>query len=429
MTDETASEIAQTPNEPIIPPEVLQQLLATTSGTVLDRERLAAQLRNVLLAATVADNTETPGAKTNHEEATRPNGDTTRPDGMATAATTGHRHETGPALTIRGPPVPLPKFTGYRDKQSPQEFLDRYGEYCDICGIPPERRAQMLPASLEGSAKQWWRFTGGFPDWDTLVKEFTEEFTPVDHTFQLKRELEQRTQHPAENLRQFIHTIAEFYDRIGEPVSDAEKVERVRRQMHPTFQDLAANMQFANLKEMAKAAGQIMERAWYRQRYAPPPPRTNQLAADLAFVDEAHTQQPGTLIAAATRTTGQHPEWPLHPAAVLASQRDFGMHTLGLRAEASEWMPTLPPTPVTGAGQQNNRWQPDPLQQRPPAAPPTQQRRVYRRDNNNVVCRRCGGLGHLARECATGRTRDQRRCFICRQPGHVQAQCPGNERA
>lgn len=53
----------------------MQQLLATTTGTVLDGGWLAAELRNVLLAAMFADSTGKPGEKANHEEATRANGD------------------------------------------------------------------------------------------------------------------------------------------------------------------------------------------------------------------------------------------------------------------------------------------------------------------------------------------------------------------
>lgn len=53
------------------------------------------------------------------------------------------------------------------------------------------------------------------------------EFTIVDYKFELQTELDQRTQQPAENLKHFVDVIAEYYDRIAEPVSDAEKVERV----------------------------------------------------------------------------------------------------------------------------------------------------------------------------------------------------------
>ncbi|KAH7985930.1 hypothetical protein HPB49_026213 [Dermacentor silvarum] len=116
----------------------------------------------------------------------------------------------GTALNIKGVPVPLPKFSGYQDRHLLQDFLEKYSEYCAIAGITPDCRLQLLPAALERLAKQWWRFSGGHPDWQSFTFEFTAEFTTVYYKFKLKAELDQRTQHLAENLKQFIHVIAEY---------------------------------------------------------------------------------------------------------------------------------------------------------------------------------------------------------------------------
>ncbi|CAN7939735.1 unnamed protein product [Ixodes hexagonus] len=183
--------------------------------------------------------------------------------------------------------IQLPKFNGYEDHQNPSEFLEKFENFCLVAGVAGDKHVrQVLPAALEGTAKLWWRFSGGFEDWDTFTKEFHAEFASVDYKHRLKEELEHRTQHLQKNLRHFIHVILEYYDSIGEPVSDSEKVargHRVRRQMHPKFQDLCEGTGFANLREMAKAAGTIMERAWHRLRYVPPPARADQVAKDLAF--------------------------------------------------------------------------------------------------------------------------------------------------
>ncbi|KAL3227062.1 hypothetical protein MRX96_048860, partial [Rhipicephalus microplus] len=67
-----------------------------------------------------------------------------------------------------------------------------------------------------------------------------------------------------------------FYDRIGEEVSEAEKVQRVLRQMHPQLQDLAEGHAYNDLAELVKAADGLMERAWRRLQYRPPPLPSNQ---------------------------------------------------------------------------------------------------------------------------------------------------------
>ncbi|KAM7284084.1 hypothetical protein ISCGN_001187 [Ixodes scapularis] len=106
--------------------------------------------------------------------------------------------------------------------------------------------------------------------------------------------------------------------------------------MHPKFQDLCEGMAFVNLREMAKAAGGVMEPALHRLKHLPPPARTDQEVKDLAFVEhhpvapkrlhasvnscaaalaQGHPPTPTTVIAG----IGPQPRWPLHPAAVLAS--------------------------------------------------------------------------------------------------------------
>lgn len=42
--------------------------------------------------------------------------------------------------------------------------------------------------------------TSGFTDWTAFVRKFIHEFMPVDQTYKLKQELQQCTQHLAENL-------------------------------------------------------------------------------------------------------------------------------------------------------------------------------------------------------------------------------------
>ncbi|CAN7999996.1 unnamed protein product [Ixodes hexagonus] len=199
---------------------VVSELLAQTDGSAMDRERLSSCVRDVLLNTPLQQDTE---ARTQEP----------------TPWKCGN--------------IQLPKFIGYEDRQSPTDFLDKFENFCLVTGVPEGKRVRkVLPAVLEGTAKLWWRFAGGFEDWESFVKEFHTEFASVDYKHRLKEELDRRTQHPQENLRHFIHVIAEFYDRIGETVSDEEEVRRVRRQMHPKFQDLCEGLTFANLREFAR---------------------------------------------------------------------------------------------------------------------------------------------------------------------------------
>lgn len=119
-------------------------------------------------------------------------------------------------------PIALPKFMGYKDRQLPREFLERYKEYCDVCSTATESHLWLLPVSLDTPPKQWWHFVGGFSEWNPFTADFEAEFTRVDYKAKLK---DQRTQRPAENLkRPFIHAITEYYDRIGDSYASSLQV-------------------------------------------------------------------------------------------------------------------------------------------------------------------------------------------------------------
>lgn len=99
--------VAATLKEVIISPDLIEQLLATTTGTILDGEHLAVHVRGVLMTATLnkasSNRKQEPAAGTLAAE---------KPHGMRQP------------LTIRGLPIPLPKFSTYEDTQTPRELLD-----------------------------------------------------------------------------------------------------------------------------------------------------------------------------------------------------------------------------------------------------------------------------------------------------------------
>lgn len=365
----------------------VNELLLQTDGSVLERERIAAYVRDRVMAAPL------------------PTAATVMAAVGAGAASVNVPHRVTEDAAPRLAAAPLPRYSGVRDLQSPEEFLERLENFCLVAGVAADKRlTQVVPAALDGGAKLWWRFVRGFNSWEEFTAAFRAEFASIDAKRRLKAELEQRTQHPEENLKEFIYAIATFYDRIGEEVSEAEKVQRVLRQMHPQLQDLAEGQVYGDLAELVKAADGLMERAWRRLQYRPPPPPSNQVARDLAFspaLDHRPPAQPTIAASFASPAAGPPApppscHWPLHPAALDPS---YCRDQLYLRSTVPPFSPYVPGPALEPSGG--------------PA---------------RVQCHRCGGFGHIARNCATGRRMSPPVCFRCRQPGHLQAQCPGNQR-
>ncbi|KAH7952243.1 hypothetical protein HPB52_020498 [Rhipicephalus sanguineus] len=267
-----------------VPEELLQRLLGQTNGYAIQREQIAAAVRQRLMTAEPM------------------------PAGPMTAAAFQPTGDCAPRSAGSQPS----RFTGFSDTQSPEEFLDQLETFCLVTGIGADRRlSHVVPAALEGSAKLWLRFVKLFSSWDDFRASFIAEFSSIDAKGRLTQELELRTQHPEKNLKELIYTIAAYYDRIGGEVPKSEKVDRVLRQMHPQLQDSVEGKQFANLAELAKAADGLMERYWRRFQYKPPPPPTDQVARDLAFQPSVNVARlsgarPGvTMVAAAAPL--QHP--------------------------------------------------------------------------------------------------------------------------
>ncbi|KAM7286310.1 hypothetical protein ISCGN_033194 [Ixodes scapularis] len=324
-----------------------------------------------------------------------------------------------------------PRFSGFGDLQSPEGFIEKLESYCLIQGVKPEDRiSRVVPAVLDGSAKLWFRFAGEFTSWGSFVTAFHSQFAPVDKKKRLKEELRKRTQHPEENLKQFIYVISSYYDRIGEPVTDAQKVERVLRQMHPQFRDLVEGRTFATLKELADAADGLMERVWRRLQYVPPPQLSNQVARDLVFQSRTATPVPRLVPVTRTATPVTRPvpvtdqsvaawttptlaapnayPWCLHPAALQPSYYRDQLGAVEAHSVASS---------QTGFGSFGS---------------PVLQQAVLQENSydRQLQCHRCGGVGHMSRQCPTSarRSRGRPRCFRCNEPGHMQASCPGNGR-
>jgi hypothetical protein len=194
--------------------------------------------------------------------------------------------------------IALPTYQGYADGKTPSEFLAQLTRFANSQGMThAELLARAVPVALTDAALRWWSFVGGFTEWDTFKEALQREFGAVNYRELLKRELDSRTQHPAEPLSAFIQIIASYYDKINEEVTEEEKIERVIRQMHPEFRREIGGRNFANLQEMAKAAPDIQKNILIDRQYRPPPPAAWSIEPTLAWKNPAKLPATSDMVA------------------------------------------------------------------------------------------------------------------------------------
>lgn len=182
------------------------------------------------------------------------------------------------------PKIPVPVFEGHADSRTPQEFIEEVERFRTTQGLSREETlAKVIPFALQKNALRWWNFYGGFEDWDKFVQALQKEFGATSYKQLLRRELDARTQHPDEPLSAFVQSIAGYYERIGDNVTEDTKLDRVFHQMHPEFRRVTDRKNFKTLRELATAAPDLQAEILRDRMYRPPPPREFSVEPSLAW--------------------------------------------------------------------------------------------------------------------------------------------------
>jgi hypothetical protein len=141
-----------------------------------------------------------------------------------------------------------------------------------------------MPVALVDDAFRWWQCQGGYALWPKFKEDLLKAFGLPDLSRRLRQELDARTQHPEEDLGSFVRTIREYYDRIQNPYTEQEVIERVLLQVNPQCRQILQFRSFDTLESLEDIGADIEALAWRDVTYKLPPSRDNMLAKDLAFV-------------------------------------------------------------------------------------------------------------------------------------------------
>lgn len=221
---------------------------------------------------------------------------------------TGALRTTTLAPQAQRPPVriPVPTYRGYADKASAMDFLDDLRKYQRAMGMSDREILERIPPiALVDKAARWFRLVGDQPGTlDQFREAFRREFLPADYERRMRRELEQRTQHPDESLLEFVRAMQELFELAEPSAPNAERVERVIRQSHPTFAAYLRGSRFRDLNELASEARRLQGDILAARAYRPPPPASAALEPRCAWSGTRHLEHQGATIPQTMRKIG-----------------------------------------------------------------------------------------------------------------------------
>lgn len=182
--------------------------------------------------------------------------------------------------------IPVPEYSGHSDRaMSATDFLLAIQRYRKATGLTEkETLGRVLPVALVGPAATWHRLVGeSAGTLDEFTALFRQEFLPADYLPRMRRELEERTQAPAEPFAEYLRAMQELLQIADPNATDQEQVERVVRQAHPTFSRYLRGRPFGSLSELAHEARRVQADILAERRYHLPPAPTDTLEPRCAW--------------------------------------------------------------------------------------------------------------------------------------------------
>lgn len=272
----------------------MQRLLDLQGNTI----RLLEQNQNQTLDAMRQNNIALIGAIQTLGQAMRARPMAPAPAAQVPAANNhrdANQHQAANAMRthhLKTSDIKIPTFTGAKDSKTPYDYLLELEKYQAILGYTDnDILHNVIPLSLVGEAYQWFRYEPPFQTMNEFKVRVRTEFQALGYKADLKRELDNRYQGTNEPLSSFIRIILDYYERIGDEVSEHAKVQQIKRLMHPEYRKALIGMQVDTLADLKRSAAEAQEMIKSYRSYKPPPV-SGSLEPSLAWQPISFTDKP-----------------------------------------------------------------------------------------------------------------------------------------
>ncbi|XP_045482562.1 uncharacterized protein LOC123686454 [Harmonia axyridis] len=321
--------------------------------------------------------------------------------------------------------IPIHKWNIYFDgTDSVIGFIEEIERLAESRKTSLEHVFESIYELLRKDAKDWFIPRRGlFRNWDDFKTQLKEAFLPVNYEENLLDEIKKRMQGPDEKLLLYVTRMQNLFQKLtcNRPTED-EQIRLIRQRLLPSLQQALAFQETTTYDELLKK-GKVFEMVqWQMGHYTKPPVKPS-------LIDEPHL----------TYHQRRQQDYPANLSAISENTRQRNHST---RQEA----PTPSPSPKKGPSRPlttarriedwNCSVSPGPDRPHLPSRPPeystnrtgnanTSQDRngspPERRVSSQTQCFRCGGYGHLRRDC---RGTPKMFCSRCQRENILSRDCP-----
>lgn len=277
-------------------------------------------------------------------------------------------------------------------------FLERLDELIEAHALAPNDVVKAMPELLHGSALLWFRnLKSDIHSYREFREKFGQQFLPSGYQMNLNAEIQGRTQGESESFRDYVTAIMTLMRRSGN-FSEHQKLEQIYENIYPEYRTMIRRHDFTSLSELTARAEEYEAYVRARQTYRPPPPPSQALVKETAYV---RNKNPCRANVAAI-------EDPLQ-------EKGNEQPPLGRGRYSSRPYLDHPPSPRN--------------QRRPQANEPQNFRRDLEEQNpylkgnreSKPMCWNCECEGHFFCDCPEPKTL---RCFRCKREGISTVKCP-----
>lgn len=183
----------------------------------------------------------------------------------------------------------------YDGKSCVHAFVQRMNEYKTVRNLPSKKLLMFAADIFTGNALHWYRSVrDSIKDWDELIAQLVEDFSPVDYDYRLMSEIRNRTQGDQESIIIYLAIMSELFSRLTKQLSEQDKLEILLHNIRPCYSAVLASCitgieSIALLRKLCLNYEKIQ--CLTSQFREPPKINNSTLAPDLAYVRTENKQQ------------------------------------------------------------------------------------------------------------------------------------------